>query len=77
MADIDNHNRWQEAVFVNCPHCGEVMQVICPQVNTEVSAVLADPNPPSEDMEFDALTTLVCQNTKQTFFVRWHYWPEF
>ncbi len=31
----------QSTFFVNCPHCGKIVEVVCPRINAEPKKVIA------------------------------------
>jgi len=61
----------QATRYINCPHCGKIVEVVCPDDNREPRKVTADPEP-----NFSLAQTnnnISCPNCGNTIYLHWYY----
>jgi hypothetical protein len=63
----------QESRHINCPHCGEIIEVICPDVDRGVKKILANKVEFFNFYNFDSRNTSCCKICKKSIVLYWSF----
>jgi hypothetical protein len=62
----------QSTYFVNCPHCGEIVEVVCPQPDRRIRTT--DTAKDRWNLHFgDDNTNTACRHCGKSFVVYWYF----
>lgn len=60
----------QTTYFINCPHCGEVIEVVCPRIDANPREVKADPKYTIRFSSFN--NEIACPKCRQYIMLHWY-----
>lgn len=63
----------QATHFVNCPHCGRIVEAVCPDIDKTPRQVKAFESIPFLERRPETRSKMACPHCGQTMYLYWYY----